>query len=149
TAPGQFLHTHTPNADPKLAEARQGTIQQLFYDVNFLHDWYYEAGFDEAAGNAQASNYGRGGAENDRLRAEGQEFSSRNTSNMLTPADGTSPRMQMYLFDSNTIKFVDVLTPAAAAGQRVVGTAQFGTQVFDVTNEVVRPNPVTGCTLGS
>src|SRR6185295_1444450 len=32
TAPGQFLHTHSAAADPKLAEPRQGTIQQLFYD---------------------------------------------------------------------------------------------------------------------
>jgi large repetitive protein len=149
TSAGEFLHTHTPDADPKISEARQGMIQQLFYDVNFLHDWYYEAGFNEGSGNAQASNYGRGGAENDRLRAEGQDVSSRNTSNMLTPADGTSPRMQMFLFDANAIKFVDVLTPAAAAGRRVVGTAQFGAQTFDVTNEVVQPNPASGCTAGS
>jgi|GEM_PF-543808 len=149
TAPGQFLHTHTPDAAPANAEARQGAIQQLFYNVNFLHDWFYEAGFDEAAGNAQSSNFGRGGAQNDPIRAEAQDVSGRNNANMLTPADGVAPRMQMYLFDSNAIKYVDVLSPAAAAGQRPVGTGQFGQQVFDLTNQIVQPSPAGGCTAAS
>jgi hypothetical protein len=149
TAPGQFLHTHTPDASPATAEARQASIQQLFYNVNFLHDWFYEAGFDEASGNAQLSNFGRGGLENDRLRAEGQDVSNRNNANMTTPADGTSPRMQMFVFDPNAIKYVDVLSPAAAAGKRSVGTGQFGQQVFDVTNQLVQPSPAAGCTAAS
>src|SRR6185295_11360767 len=55
----------------------------------------------------------------------------------------------MFLFDPNQIKYFEVLTPAAAAGQRVVGSAQFGPQGFDLTNEVVRPNPAGGCTAAS
>lgn len=150
TAAGQFLHTHTPDATPTLAEARQGSLQQMFYNVNFLHDWYYDAGFNEAAGNAQLSNFGRGGAQNDRLKAEGQDVSGRNNANMLTPADGVSPRMQMYLFDSNAIKYFDVLSPASAAGQRTnVGTGQFGAQVFDITQPVFQPSPANGCTAAS
>ena len=38
-------------------------MTQLFYDLNFLHDWFYVSGFDEKSGNGQASNYGRGGIE--------------------------------------------------------------------------------------
>ena len=40
-------------------------VTNLFYMNNYLHDWYYDAGFDEAAGNAQRDNYGRGGLAND------------------------------------------------------------------------------------
>ena len=40
-------------------------VTNLFYIVNFMHDWYYDAGFDEVSGNAQKDNYGRGGAAND------------------------------------------------------------------------------------
>ncbi|HKO56483.1 MAG TPA: M36 family metallopeptidase, partial [Thermoanaerobaculia bacterium] len=150
TAAGQFLHVHTPDAEPKLAEPRQGSLQQMFYNVNFLHDWYYDSGFNEAAGNAQASNFGRGGSQNDVFRAEGQDVSGRNNANMLTPADGASPRMQMYLFDSNAIRYVDVLSPPSAAGQRTnVGTGQFGAQVFDVTQTVFQPTPAAGCTAVS
>jgi hypothetical protein len=150
TAPGQFLHTQTPDAEPKLAEPRQAGLQQLFYDVNFLHDWFYEAGFDEPSGNAQANNFGRGGAQNDRLKAEGQDVAGRNNANMLTPADGTSPRMQMFLFDSNAIKFFEVNSPAAAAGKRSnIGTGQFGQQVFNLTTDVFQPSPAGGCTAAS
>jgi len=34
---------------------------QLFFLTNFLHDFFYDLGFDEAAGNFQSSNFGRGG----------------------------------------------------------------------------------------
>ena len=60
--------------------------------------------FDEAAGNAQASNFGRGGVEGDSMKAEGQDFSGRNNANMSTPADGGRPRMQMYVFDANVAR---------------------------------------------
>ena len=36
-------------------------VTQLFYVNNWLHDWWYDSGFNEAAGNAQHNNYGRGG----------------------------------------------------------------------------------------
>jgi hypothetical protein len=37
---------------------------------NFLHDWFYDSGFDEASGNAQIDNFGRGGIGGDSIRAE-------------------------------------------------------------------------------
>ena len=43
---------------------RAGVVQ-LFYVTNFLHDWFYDDGFDEGAGNSQAQNFARGGAGND------------------------------------------------------------------------------------
>src|SRR3954467_1189053 len=61
TAPGVFGHTYDTTVSPDASnEQRMAAIQQLFYDVNFFHDWYYDAGFDEASGNAQDDNLGRG-----------------------------------------------------------------------------------------
>lgn len=89
-----FDHTMSPS----ITASRNAAITQLFYINNYLHDVYYEAGFDEAAGNAQNDNFGRGGVANDRIRAEGQDFGGTNNANMNTPADGGRPRMQMYIF---------------------------------------------------
>jgi hypothetical protein len=41
----------------------------LFYWVNRAHDLFYQYGFDEAAGNFQSDNYGRGGAAGDPMMA--------------------------------------------------------------------------------
>jgi hypothetical protein len=148
TAPGQFLHTFDPNALPNTTEQRQGAIQQLFFDNNFLHDWYYDSGFDEAAGNAQTDNFGRGGIAGDSIKAEGQDSSGTNNANMSTPSDGGRPRMQMYIFSGPT--YNNVLSPAAAAGARSAGTWQSGPQSFDYTGNVFIPSDGgAGCTAAS
>ena len=77
---------------------RKSEIVNLFYVNNYLHNDYYDYGFDEASGNAQTLNYGRGGVEGDPLLVEVQDYSGLNNANMQTPADGASPRMQMYKF---------------------------------------------------
>jgi len=41
----------------------------LFYWVNRAHDLFYASGFDEAAGNFQSDNYGRGGVGGDPMLA--------------------------------------------------------------------------------
>ena len=40
-------------------------VVQAFYTANLLHDFFYDAGFDETSGNSQQDNYGRGGASGD------------------------------------------------------------------------------------
>ena len=77
---------------------QQGTTTQLFYITNWYHDELYRLGFTEQARNFQGSNFGRGGAENDRIRGEGQDFSGTNNANFSTPADGGRGRMQMYVW---------------------------------------------------
>lgn len=76
----------------------QASIVGMFFHVNWLHDRWYEAGFDEASGNAQKDNFGRGGLDNDPILAEGNDRSGHDNANMATPPDGASPRMQMYEF---------------------------------------------------
>jgi hypothetical protein len=70
----------------------------MFFHVNWLHDRWYQAGFDEASGNAQKSNFGRGGVGGDPILAEGNDFIGTDNAKMSTPADGASPRMQMFEF---------------------------------------------------
>ena len=136
---GTMDNPYTPDADPSTDSQRQFAIVQLFYINNWLHDWWYDDGFTEAAGNAQTNNYGRGGVGNDSIKAEGQDFSGRNNANMSTPADGGRPRMQQYLFDGPVVGELTVTQPAGI-GSLAFGTGSFGPQVFDVTADVVLVN---------
>lgn len=77
-------------------------IVNLFYWNNIIHDVFYVHGFNEVSGNFQVNNYGNGGLGNDDVRAEGQDGGGTNNANFLTPADGSRPRMQMYLWTQTT-----------------------------------------------
>ncbi len=136
TAAGVFDLPFDPTRDPESSPAqRMGAITQLFYNVNFLHDWFYDRGFDEKAGNAQNANFARGGKDGDAIQAEAQDYSGRSNANMSTPSDGASPRMQMYIFDAATSSQVRVLTPAPATLS--AGSAEFGPQSFSITGTLV------------
>jgi cytochrome c556 len=140
-----FDYPYAPDTDPTTASQRQFAVVDLFYLNNWLHDWWYDSGFDEAAGNAQTSNYGRGGVEGDVLLAEAQDFSGRNNANMSTPPDGGSPRMQQYLFDGTAGALT--LSPTGGTPYSVgVNTAAFGPSTFDVTADLIASDPLNGCT---
>jgi len=136
-----FDYPYAVDGDPTPATQRQHAGVNLFYVNNWLHDWWYDNGFDEAAGNAQTDNYGRGGVGNDPVLAEGQDYSGRNNANMRTPADGQSPRMQMFLWDYNfslpAPGEVTVTAPAAIAGSLPFGTSVIGPQRFDLQADLV------------
>ncbi len=99
---------------------RDAVAAQLFYWVNFSHDYFYKLGFNEVARNFQADNFGRGGAQNDAVQAEayngwGDDSGTqklcpdksdppvpnsrlcRNNANFNTQGDGTAPRLQVYV----------------------------------------------------
>ncbi len=78
------------------------SVVNLFYWVNFAHDKFYELGFTEETGNFQDDNFGKSGFGNDHLKAEAQDGDGYNNSNMTTPPDGNSPRMQMFIFTGPT-----------------------------------------------
>ncbi|QSQ27076.1 M36 family metallopeptidase [Pyxidicoccus parkwayensis] len=77
-------------------------VTNLFYWNNIIHDVTYQYGFNEAAGNFQVNNYGKGGVGNDDVRAEAQDGSGTNNANFSTPPDGQRPRMQMYVWTAPT-----------------------------------------------
>lgn len=87
---------------------QQFNITNLFYWNNIIHDVLYQYGFDEPSGNFQVNNQGRGGLGNDYVRAEAQDGSGTNNANFSTPADGSLPRMQMYLWSGSPQKDGDV-----------------------------------------
>lgn len=139
-----FDWTYDVNQNPAASTGqRYGAVTTLFYVNNFLHDLFYDHGFDEAAGNAQSDNYGRGGLGGDPVRAEGQDYSGTNNANMSTPSDGGSPRMQMYVFSAPTGANVVVTAPAGIAGTYLAGGAAFGPQTFTLAADVVAGQDAT------
>jgi len=123
-------------------EQVRAAITQLFYLNNWLHDWYYDSGFNEGAGVAQTDYFGRAGLEGDALRAEAEDGAlegSRNNANMSTPADGESPRMQMYLWYSDDSS----VTIAPLVGALSTGTASFGPQEFNVEGRLILANDLS------
>ncbi|WP_437629547.1 M36 family metallopeptidase [Sorangium sp. So ce854] len=137
TGPRAFDHVYDTSAEP-LADREQimAAVTQVFYVTNWLHDWYYDSGFNEAAGNAQEDNFGRGGLDGDPFLAEAQDDApggSRDNANMDATYDGASPRMQMYLWSGPEQRSLSV-TPQNAS--YASNTAMFGPQHYEVTGEL-------------
>ncbi|HSS49189.1 MAG TPA: M36 family metallopeptidase, partial [Thermoanaerobaculia bacterium] len=88
--------------DPALVPFQRGAVTQLFYVANWYHDQLYGFGFDEAAGNFQTTNFSGMGTGGDPVLAETQDGDGTDNSNFSTPPDGTSGRMQMFIFDFPT-----------------------------------------------
>ncbi|MET0752259.1 MAG: M36 family metallopeptidase [Pyrinomonadaceae bacterium] len=86
--------TYPASANP---DVYPGAVS-LFYFNNVEHDYLYSVGFTEAMWNFQFDNFGKGGSGADAIIAEVQDGSGTNNANMGTPDDGSSPRMQMFLF---------------------------------------------------
>lgn len=99
---GNFLASADLAQAPSVATNKAVAIQSLFFMNNFIHDKLYQHGFNEAAGNFQVNNFGLGGAGNDAVNAEAQDGSGTDNANFATPADGSAPRMQMYLWTGTT-----------------------------------------------
>jgi hypothetical protein len=79
----------------------------LFAMHNRMHDFAYKLGFTETAFNAQVSNFGLGGAQNDPEHGNAQKggivggpplFQSRDNANQNSPPDGVSPTSNMFLW---------------------------------------------------
>ena len=114
-------------------------VTQLFYVTNFVHDFSYAYGFDEAAGNFQENNYGKGGADSDAVRAHAQDYGADpyqepadpnddqlNNANFATDPDGNPGRLQLYLFDRQGNDLFTVLEPEPLRGAFETGIATFG-----------------------
>ncbi|MCM3902528.1 MAG: M36 family metallopeptidase [Pyrinomonadaceae bacterium] len=144
TSPNVFDRIFDPTRPPQENQNQiQAAVTQLFYDINWFHDWYYDSGFKEADGNAQVSNYGRGGLEGDGFSAQAQDFDSQNNASIAIPADGFSPHMQMGLFRGETL--TSVTATGGVTGSFSNGNASFGPSDFNVTAAVSPTIPANGC----
>jgi len=139
TSASTFDRTYDVNLDPAVSnDQKMASVTQLFYMNNFLHDWFYDSGFDEASGNGQTNNFARGGLGGDAMRSEAQDFSGTNNANMATPPDGSPGRMQMYVFTPAGSSSLVVNSPPSAAGTYATGVATgFGPQAFGVTGALI------------
>jgi extracellular elastinolytic metalloproteinase len=102
SATQDFVYTFDAAAAPTTLTNQMLAVSNLFYLNNVIHDKLYRHGFNEAAGNFQTNNFGKGGAGNDPVNAEAQDGGGTNNANFSTPADGSRPRMQMYIWNRST-----------------------------------------------
>jgi extracellular elastinolytic metalloproteinase len=123
----------------------------LFYMMNTIHDIWYQYGFNEASGNFQQNNLGRGGTvtpAGDYVLADAQDGYAQatqtlNNANFATPNDGARPRVQMYMWTAGAppTRFVTVNSPAAIAGEKIATT-----NVFEGTDRIPVPTAPNGIT---
>jgi extracellular elastinolytic metalloproteinase len=125
-ANGDFLTPWSSTTQPSTTSNREVATQNLFYLNNVTHDLLYQHGFTEIAGNFQEDNFGKGGAGSDGVLAEVQDGSGTDNANFATPADGSNPRMQMYVWLG--LGNAEVVAPRSSGGTAsyVAQTAGFG-----------------------
>jgi extracellular elastinolytic metalloproteinase len=113
-------------SEPPASEA--AAVTNAFYVVNRLHDIHYHYGFDEAAGNFQETNFGRGGIEGDPVFVDVQDGGSSNNASFFSPPEGTPGVMELYLWFPLGLPFAAVIvqSPAEIAGALPAGDAEFG-----------------------
>ena len=119
------------NLDVRPLDSQPAIVTNLFYWNNIVHDVTYNYGFDEASGNFQVNNYGKGGLGNDDVRAEAQDGSGRNNANFGTDVDGLRPRMQMFEWRSSAPNPITVHPPSPIAGTYFGPMAGFGESLDD------------------
>jgi hypothetical protein len=133
---------------------QDAAVVNLFYWNNIMHDLLYQYGFDEASGNFQENNYGRGGLDGDSVNADAQDNAdggSRNNANFSTPPEPngpfvTNPRMQMFEWDPPFVNELVVDAPSSAAGSYFGSDAEFGPALGStgVSGSLVVANDGTG-----
>jgi extracellular elastinolytic metalloproteinase len=144
---GNFLATADLTVAPTAAHNNEVSVQNLFYLNNVIHDILYRHGFDEAAGNFQVDNFGKGGEGDDPVRAEAQDGGGTDNANFATPPDGSRPRMQMYLWTGAGGTHEVVVNSPVTVSYGATAAA-FGPQLntTGITGDVAIATPANGCT---
>lgn len=94
-----FDFPFNPAAEPEVN--LNAAVVNLFYWTNYMHDFAYRFGFDEAGGNFQENNYNHGGKGNDALLVMAQQGATIGHSNnaYYQPAvDGSPGKIRVFLF---------------------------------------------------
>jgi hypothetical protein len=145
SAGSDFLAVADLAISPTDAPNHAVAVQNLFYLTNRLHDILYRHGFNEAAGNFQADNFGKGGRAGDPIQAEAQDGGGIDNANFATPNDGRAPRMQMYLWTGAGPTHKVQVAGGAAFGAK---GAEFGAELTPtgVSGALTPTTPADGCT---
>ncbi|AZA48180.1 T9SS C-terminal target domain-containing protein [Chryseobacterium carnipullorum] len=125
-------------------------VTNLFYVNNKMHDVFYKFGFTETARNFQTTNFSGSGAGNDAVLAEARDGGAYNNANFQSPADGSAPRMQMYLFEPTQMQNLFYNSPSIYTARVPINrTAQFGPALegnAPVTGNLALSVPADACT---
>jgi len=144
-----FNFPYNPSQAPDSPNNKKLAITNLFYWNNIMHDVSYQYGFDEVSGNFQNSNLSRGGAGNDYVIADAQDGGGRNNANFSTKPDGSSPRMQMYLWDGNIYTKIFLNAPYNTFLTSIEGDLSLNNRLKDkgtITAQIVLYNDDAGGT---
>lgn len=120
----------------------EASTVNVFYSLNYLHDFFYHFGFDEAAGNFQQNNYGNGGLGSDFLYAvnqSGANIGYKNNAFYRHSNEGDNSAIHMYIFTSKK-RFLTINEPSHLAGEYFTSLPREGWGPGAYINEV----PITG-----
>ena len=134
----QFNFPFNLEGEPETYEDAATT--QLFYSLNWLHDFAFHYGFDEAV-NFQAKNYSGRGTGDDPVVGSvfyGEESEQFNNAFFLPTSDGSPAAMRANLW-SQSNDLLEIKSPESIAGQYETGDASFGPTFaqFPVEGEIV------------
>lgn len=137
----------------------KSAVLQLFYAINYLHDFTFNFGFDEFS-NFQLKNYSGTGQGNDHVIAlsqfDGNTLANVNNADFSTPGDGGNGRVRMFLWDNSltSAKSLIVTAPFDIVGSYESANASFGATITYnnpvsgaaiVVNDGAAENPTFGC----
>ncbi|MFY2561769.1 M36 family metallopeptidase [Corallococcus terminator] len=145
-----FPYQYDPDLQPLASQSQTAAaVVQLFYTTNWLHDYYYRAGFNELAGNAQDNNLGRGGYEGDALRAEAQnqgpDARARNNAFAYVPPDSLPPRLEFYLWETPEVRSFTVDGTSYSTGKATFGARDFTQEALLVLADDGQAPKEDGC----
>jgi extracellular elastinolytic metalloproteinase len=86
------------------SQYKDASIVNVFFIKNVFHDVLFRYGFDEKSGNFQRDNLLKeeAGIGNDPVLAIVQDGEGLNNANFLSPDDGISGIMKMFVFDKTS-----------------------------------------------
>ncbi|KAG6905449.1 hypothetical protein DXG01_002595 [Tephrocybe rancida] len=94
-----FIYAQSASTAPTTTANVNAARVNAFYVANSVHDLAYRYGFTETAYNFQTNNFGKGGAQNDRVTISVQDSAGTDNADFSTPPDGQSGHMRMFLWD--------------------------------------------------
>ncbi|MEX2302154.1 MAG: M36 family metallopeptidase [Bryobacterales bacterium] len=84
-------------------EFSASAVTNAFYFVNLAHDFFYDLGFTEEAGNFQADNFGRGGLGNDAVRTHVQDGTVFGGARFRGAPEGLAPVLELGIAPQGTL----------------------------------------------
>lgn len=142
-----FDRVFDPNQPPNSTlDQTKAAVTHAFYMMNWLHDWFYDSGFNEADGNAQLDNYGRGGLDGDPIEVHGEYYGCADNASMYPPADGSSPHLFLcQAADNFAADAARVMTAPDVVDTTQTGFATWGPTSFNFSANLVYADPPDAC----